>query len=70
MLAICLVQSFCGSHRLGDKERAFALLQDSYENRDENLRWLKAESLSVDSPWQNLRSDPRFAQLLRGMGLE
>ena len=56
--------------RLGDKEGAFALLQVSYENRDESLRWLKAESLSVDSPWKNLRSDPRFTELLRGLGLD
>lgn len=56
--------------RLGDKERAFVLLQDSYNNRDENLRWLKAESLSVDSPWQSLRSDARFTELLRSVGLD
>ena len=55
--------------RLGDKERAFALLRESYDNRDENLRWLKAESLSVASPWHSLRSDVRFAELLRGVGL-
>jgi tetratricopeptide (TPR) repeat protein len=56
--------------RLGDNERAFALLRLSYESRDENLRWLKAESMSVGSPWQGLRSDPRFTELLRGVGLD
>jgi tetratricopeptide (TPR) repeat protein len=56
--------------RLGDNERAFALLQLSYQSRDENLRWLKAESLSVGSPWQRLRSDPRFVELIRGVGLD
>jgi eukaryotic-like serine/threonine-protein kinase len=56
--------------RVGDTERAIALLQDSYKNRDENLRWLKAESLLADSGWQSIRSDPRFAQMLRGMGLQ
>ena len=50
-------------------ERAFALLQDSYKNRDENLRWLKAESLIADSPWESIRHDPRFTELLRGVGL-
>jgi len=56
--------------RLGDKEGAFALLQVSFENRDENLRWLKVESLRVDSPWHSLRSDPRFTALIRGVGLD
>ena len=56
--------------RLGDDERAFALLRLSYESRDENLRWLKAESLSDGSPWQSLRSDPRFTELIRGVGLD
>ena len=54
---------------VNDKERAFALLQDSYKNRDENLRWLKAESLIADSPWESIRHDPRFTELLRGVGL-
>jgi serine/threonine protein kinase/tetratricopeptide (TPR) repeat protein len=56
--------------RVGDKDLAFALLQVSYDNRDENLRWLKVESLSVDSPWQSLRSDRRFTELLRNVGLD
>jgi eukaryotic-like serine/threonine-protein kinase len=56
--------------RLGDGEQAFALLREAFDNRDENLRFLKAESLLADSPWQHLRPDPRFAQLLRGMGLD
>jgi TolB-like protein len=55
--------------RLGDHDGAFELLQVCYTNRDENLRWLKAESLLAGSPWQNLRSDARFAQLLRDLGL-
>jgi len=56
--------------RAGDNERALALLQDSYRNRDENLRWLKAESLLPNSPWETVRRDPRFADMLRGMGLD
>jgi Protein kinase domain len=56
--------------RLGDKERAFTLLQDAFDNRDENLRFLKVETLRIDSPWQILVPDPRYAQLIRGMGLE
>ena len=55
--------------RLGDKEGAFALLEECYRNRDEGLTWLKAESLRPNSPWANLRSDPRFTDLLRRIGL-
>ena len=56
--------------RLGNTEPAFALLQESARNRDESLRWLKAESLSVNSPWESLRSDPRFTALLHAVGLD
>ena len=56
--------------RVGDKERAFTLLQDVFDNRDENLRFLKVEALRVNSPWEILRADPRFTALIRGMGLE
>src|SRR5262249_35469627 len=56
--------------RLGDTERAFELLADAFKNRDENMRWLKVESLLVDSPWQSLRPDPRVAEMIRGVGLD
>jgi hypothetical protein len=55
--------------RLGQTEPALALLEECYRNRDENLVWLYPESLSVNSPWASLRSDPRFADLLRRLGL-
>ena len=55
--------------RLGETERAFALLEQCYASRDENLVWLKAEALAAGSPWQNLSSDPRFGELLRRLGL-
>jgi hypothetical protein len=55
--------------RLDEKNRAFALLEQCDEHRDESLVWLKAESLSIESPWQGLRSDPRFIDLLRRLGL-
>lgn len=55
--------------RVGDKERAFALLQESYKNRDENLRWLKAESSTAGSPWESIRAEPRFSAMLRAVGL-
>ena len=55
--------------RLGEKEEAFVLLEECYESRDESLLWLKAESLRPDSPWETVRSDPRFTQLLQRIGL-
>jgi len=52
------------SARLGDCDRAFAWLQKSYANRSGKLTHLK-----VDARYDNLRSDPRFADLLRRVGL-
>jgi TolB-like protein/DNA-binding winged helix-turn-helix (wHTH) protein len=50
---------------LGDKDRAFARLDKSYADHDLPLQFLK-----VDPFWSdNLRSDPRFASLVRRMGL-
>jgi TolB-like protein/DNA-binding winged helix-turn-helix (wHTH) protein/Tfp pilus assembly protein PilF len=50
---------------LGDKVQAFDWLQKSYENRCGWLAWLK-----VDPKLDNLRSDPRFADLLQRVGLQ
>jgi eukaryotic-like serine/threonine-protein kinase len=49
---------------LGDKEQAFAYLEKSYQERTTWLMWLK-----VDPRFDPLRSDPRFADLLRRMRL-
>jgi len=49
---------------LGEKERALTLLKDGYEQRAEGLVWLK-----VDPVFDSLRSDPRFQDLLRRVGL-
>ncbi len=49
---------------LGDRDRAFVFLEKAYEERDPGLTGLK-----VDPGWDNLRSDPRFADLVRRMGL-
>ena len=49
---------------LGDKEQAFAWLEKSYQQRLSQLTWLK-----VDPRWQPLRDDPRFAEMLRRIGL-
>jgi len=49
---------------LGDKEQAFAALERAYAAHDFQLQYLK-----VESHYDSLRSDPRFADLLRRVGL-
>ena len=49
---------------LGDKEQAFAALERAYAAHDFQLQFLK-----VESHYDSLRSDPRFADLLRRVGL-
>ena len=48
----------------GEREEAFAWLDLAYENRSEGMVWLK-----VDPTLDSLRASPRFAALLRGVGL-
>jgi TolB-like protein/Flp pilus assembly protein TadD len=49
---------------LDEKDQAFAWLQRACDERDPLVIWLKVD-LTVDA----LRADPRFASLLRNMGL-
>jgi serine/threonine-protein kinase len=49
---------------LGEKDQAFALLDKAYDERDSILVLLK-----VEPAFNNLRSDPRFAELMRRVGL-
>jgi serine/threonine protein kinase len=49
---------------LGDKDRAFESLEKGYAERSGGMPFLKA-----DPCWYNVRSDPRYADLLRRMGL-
>lgn len=49
---------------LGDKDRAFEWLRRGYAERSDHL-----VSLRVDPAYDSLRSDPRFVDLLRGVGL-
>ena len=49
---------------LGEKDQAFAWLEKAYGERTSRLSYLKVEPL-----WDPLRSDPRFADLVRRIGL-
>ena len=49
---------------LNEKDEAFAWLRKSCDERDPQVIWLK-----VDLTFDNLRSDPRYAQVLKDMGL-
>ncbi len=49
---------------LGEKDQAFAWLEKAYGERTSRLGYLNVEPL-----WDPLRSDPRFADLVRRIGL-
>jgi adenylate cyclase len=49
---------------LGEKDKAFVELNEAYLNRESTLSWLK-----VEPQWDPLRSDSRYKELLRKMGL-
>jgi serine/threonine-protein kinase len=49
---------------LDDKERAFEWLEKAYEERSLNAIFMR-----VDPAFDNLRSDPRYTDLLRRLGL-
>jgi len=49
---------------LGDKDETFRLLEKAYEEHSSNMPFL-----AVDPFWYEMRSDPRYANLLRRMGL-
>jgi TolB-like protein/Tfp pilus assembly protein PilF len=50
---------------LGDKDRAFKLLERAFQERSPDIPWFLKADLRID----NLRSDPRYADLLRRAGL-
>jgi serine/threonine protein kinase/tetratricopeptide (TPR) repeat protein len=49
---------------LGEKDEAFRLLEKGYQQRSAGMPYLV-----VDTFWDNIRSDPRYADLVRRMGL-
>lgn len=49
---------------LGERHEVFRLLEKGYQQRSAGMAYL-----AVDPFWDNVRSDPRFADLLRRMGL-
>ncbi|HAF22790.1 MAG TPA: hypothetical protein DCK93_07720, partial [Blastocatellia bacterium] len=49
--------------RLGERDQAFVWLEKAYDERV-HMEWLK-----VSPEWDNLRSDPRFPELVRRVGL-
>jgi eukaryotic-like serine/threonine-protein kinase len=49
---------------LGEKDEAFRLLEKGYEQRASSMSYL-----SVDPFWYGMRSDPRYDNLLRRVGL-
>ena len=49
---------------LGERDKAFAWLNKAYQEHSFNVAFLK-----VEPRFDPLRSDPRFSDLLRGMGL-
>jgi TolB-like protein/DNA-binding winged helix-turn-helix (wHTH) protein/Flp pilus assembly protein TadD len=49
---------------LGEKDHAFAWLDKGYEERSFQMQWIK-----IEPRWDSLRSDPRFQDLMRRVGL-
>jgi tetratricopeptide (TPR) repeat protein len=49
---------------LGDTEDAFQLLERGYKEHSASMPFL-----AVDPMWSGMRSDPRYADLMRRMGL-
>jgi hypothetical protein len=51
---------------LGEKDKAFELLRAAYEDRSLQI----GPGIKADPTLDSLRSDPRFHDLLRHMGLD
>jgi hypothetical protein len=51
---------------LGDKDKAFKFLEKAYLEKSLDISWYLKADLRID----NLRSDPRYQNLLRRVGLK
>jgi hypothetical protein len=49
---------------LDESDETFVWLEKAYDERDARLTFIK-----VDPKWNKLRSDPRFAAIIKRMGL-
>ncbi len=49
---------------LGERKQALLWLEKAYDERTNSLAYLKVQAI-----WDPLRSDPRFADLVRRIGL-
>ena len=49
---------------LGDKDRAFAWLEKAYQQKTHGMPFLKEDPI-----WDEIRSDPRFSDLERRVGV-
>jgi eukaryotic-like serine/threonine-protein kinase len=49
---------------LGEKDQAFTWLEKAHKERSFQIQWI-----TIDPRWDSLRSDPRFADLVRRIGL-
>jgi hypothetical protein len=58
------VSPFTEYATLGDKDRAFEWLEEAFKAQDLWMEWIK-----VDPAFDGMRPDPRFADLLRRVGL-
>jgi serine/threonine protein kinase/Flp pilus assembly protein TadD len=50
---------------LGEPDKTFEWLEKAYQQRDPKMAFLK-----VEPKWNNLRSDPRFIEIIKRMNLE
>jgi len=50
---------------LGERDETLVWLERGFQQRDPRMIFLK-----VEPKWNNLRSDPRFTDLVRRVGLE
>jgi hypothetical protein len=53
------------ARRVGDKERGFEWLKKPYSTREQGLTYIKSD-LALDG----VRTDPRYFDLLKKLGLE